>query len=400
MNHLTWVEVSQSALAHNIKTLKNRLNDGVVLCPCVKANAYGHGLVESARVFIEAGADWLAVNALYEAEALREAGIEDREGNPVPIYIMGYTALDNLEKVWRLGCRQVVYDTETIERLGELSADAGKDGAKFGGPLNLHIKVETGNNRQGVLIEDLVKFAKLIESFDGLRIEGLATHFANIEDTTDHSFAMKQVERFREAADRLSDVGIEVPIKHCSNSAATLLFKEVHFDMVRTGISNYGMWPSNETKVSMGELSDDLVELRPAFTWKAKVAQVKTVPSGDFIGYGCTHRTTRDIKMAIIPIGYYDGYDRGLSNTSHVLIRGKRAKLLGRVCMNIIMADVTDIEGVALEDEVVLMGKQAFDNGEKLVYDEISAEQFADWIGTINYEVTTRINDRIPRIIV
>ena len=392
-NQLTWVETDGSALAHNIKAFKEKIGENVTLCVCVKANAYGHGLVEASRAFLEAGADWLAVDALYEAETLREAGVQ------APIYIMGYTLLSDLERACELDCRVVVYDRETVEKLGEIvgKRSGDSDGAELS-PVNLHIKVETGNNRQGVYLEDLADFAKYIQSFDGLRVEGIATHFANIEDTTDHAYAFEQVEKFKKAGEMLSEAGIEKVMMHCANSAATIIYPETHFDMVRVGIAAYGMWPSPETKVSYQNLHKNGFELKPAFTWKSVVAQIKTVPEGGFIGYGCTCRTTRETKMAIVPIGYYDGYDRHLSNNAHVLIRGRRAKMLGRVCMNIIMVDVSDIPDVELEDEVVLMGRQ--DVTGSVAGDEISAEQFADWIGTINYEVTTRVNERIPRVVV
>ena len=378
-NLLTWVEISRDALAHNIVELKKKVGDSVVLCPCVKANAYGHGLVETSKVFLENGADWLSVNALYEAEILREAGIT------APIYVMGYTLLDDLAKAWELDCRLVVYDRETVAKLGEIAG-------KFDKPMKLHLKVETGNNRQGVELKDIVEFAKSIGAASGLELEGIATHFANIEDTTDHSYAFEQVERFKKAKELLDEAGVQVSMIHCANSAATILYPETYLDMVRTGIAAYGMWPSPETRVSYQNLHKNGFELKPAFTWKSVVAQVKTVPKDSAIGYGCTCKTTRDTRMAIVPIGYYDGYDRRLSNNAHVLIRGQRAKILGRVCMNIIMVDVSDIPDVAVEDEVVLMGSQGGDC--------ISAEQFADWIGTINYEVTTRVNERIPRVVV
>ena len=398
-NLLTWVEVSRDALSHNIKEFKKRVGSNVILCPCVKANAYGHGLVEVSKVFLDSGADWLAVNALYEAEVLRcKAGIT------APIYIMGYTMMEDLARVWELGVRQVVYDRETVEKLGEVAG-------QFDKPIKLHIKVETGNNRQGIRIEDLVDFAKHILSVGGagtgasgeagpcgsgkLEIEGIATHFANIEDTTDHTYAFEQLEKFKKAQEMLKEAGIEVPMMHCANSAATILYPETYLNMVRVGISAYGMWPSPETRVSYQNLHKNGFELQPAFTWKSIVAQVKNVTKGDFIGYGCTCRATRDTKMAIIPIGYYDGYDRRLSSNAHVLIRGQRAKVLGRVCMNIVMVDASDIPDVVVEDEVVLMGAQEFDG----VRDVISAEQFAEWVGTINYEVTTRVNERIPRIV-
>lgn len=377
----TWVEVSREALTHNIKQIKSRLNEGVLLCACVKSNAYGHGLIETSKIFLEAGADWLSVNALYEAEALRAAGIT------APIYVMGYTLSSDLEKAFGLDVRLVVYNKETVAGLGEIAGRLGKS-------IKLHIKIETGNNRQGVLADDVVDFANYIKSFKGLEIEGLATHFANIEDTTDHSFAFGQVEKFKKTIDDLEKVGIKIPVKHCANSAAAILYPELNFDMVRVGISTYGMWPSTETFVSYKNMQKNGFELKPALTWKSVVAQVKVVPKGEFIGYGCTCRTTRDIKMAVVPVGYYDGYDRSLSNNTYALIHGQRAKILGRVCMNIFMVDVTDIPEVKIEDEVVLLGTQAFGG----VTDTISAEQFASFAGTINYEVTTRINERIPRV--
>ena len=374
MSELTWVEISRQALESNIKQFRNLIGNDVLMCPCVKANAYGHGLVETAKIFLESGADWLSVNALYEAEKLREAGIE------CPIYVMGYIGLDNLAKAAELELRMVVYNKETIEKLGEI-----------GKAVKVHIKVETGNNRQGVLLEDLLDFANLIKGFENIEIEGMATHFANIEDTTDHSYAEKQLAKFKEAAELLANAGFSVPIKHCANSAATILFKKTYFNMVRTGIANYGMWPSNETYVSYLKEIGDGFELKPAFTWKTKIAQIKTIKAGEYIGYGCTYKTGHESKIAILPIGYYDGYDRGI-NGGHVLIHGKRAAIRGRVCMNIIMVDVTDIPEAKIEDEVILIGKEGDE--------EISAEQFGTWAATINYEVTTRVNERIGRHII
>ena len=378
MKSTVWVEISKKALADNIKQFRKIVGKKVLLCPCVKANAYGHGLVETAKTFLEAGADWVSVNAIYEARFLRNAGIFS------PIYVMGYVPLDDLEEAVDLDLRLVVYNKETVDKLAEICKAKGKK-------VFVHLKAETGNNRQGLTLEGIVPFAKYIKEKVGIEIEGLATHFANIEDTTDHTYAMKQVGKFLEIDEALKKIGVNIPIKHCANSAATILFPETHFDLVRAGIACYGMWPSTETKVSYMQIAKKTdFELTPAFTWKSKVAQVKTVPADEYIGYGCTFKTSRESKIVIIPVGYYDGYDRGASGKAHVLIRGKRAPLRGRVCMNIIMADVTDIKDAALEDEVILIGK---DGDEK-----ISVEQFAAWADTINYEITTRVNERIPRI--
>jgi alanine racemase len=289
-----------------------------------------------------------------------------------------------IREALELDCRLVVYNYETVNKIGEAAQQSGKT-------ARVHIKVETGGNRQGVLEDELSEFAKHINTFKNIEIEGLATHFANIEDTTNHSFAELQFRRFETAANHLGSAGIDIPIKHCANSAATILFPKTHFQMVRVGISSYGMWPSNETYVSYVKERKNNFNLIPAFTWKTRIAQIKTVPAGEFIGYGCTYKTSHETRIAILPVGYYDGYDRGASS-GHVLIRGKRAAIRGRVCMNIIMVEITDIPEAKIEDEVVLIGQSS---------DEIvSAEQFAQWAGTINYEVTTRVNDRIPRIVV
>lgn len=378
MNNLTrglnWVEISKEALSNNVRQFRRIIGDKVLLCPCVKANAYGHGLVDCSKTFVEAGADWLAVNSLYEAEELRAGGVN------VPIYILGYVEMKELGRAVELNCSLVAYNREMIEALG-----------KIGGPAKIHIKIETGNNRQGVLLKDLIKFVEYVKTFGNIEIEGLTTHFANVEDTTDHSYAEQQLSKFNEAIKLLESIGVDVPIKHCANSAAAILFPKTHFQMVRVGISSYGMWPSNETYLSYLKEVGDGFKLMPALTWKTKIAQIKTIPAGEYIGYGCTYKTGHETRLAILPIGYYDGYDRGV-DSGYVLIRGKRAPLRGRVCMNIIMVEVTDIPEACLEDEVVLIGR----SGDE----EISAEQFGKWAGTINYEVTTRINERVPRILV
>ena len=375
---LTWIEVEREALTHNIRQFRKIVGPDRILCPCIKAEAYGHGLVETGRIFLDAGADWLGVNALYEARKLRDAGIDS------PIYILGYVPLEGLLEACELKCRMVVYNTETVERLGEISKSMSE-------PVRVHIKIETGNNRQGVLMKDLVEFAKSIMKYSNLEIEGVATHFANIEDTTDHSYAKKQLNAFLDAVELLESEGVQVKYKHTANSAATLIMDETRLNMVRPGISCYGMWPSNEAYVSYQREVGGNFELKPSFTWKSKIAQIKTIAAGEYIGYGCTFRTSHETKLAVVPIGYYDGYDRGVSG-AHVLVRGQRAPVRGRVCMNIIMVEVTDIPQASLEDEVVLIGGR----GEE----RISAEQFASWAGTINYEVPTRVNERIPRIIV
>jgi len=378
MNELTWVEISKNALQNNIRQFHNIITPPTLLCACVKANAYGHGLLESANILLGAGAGWLSVNALYEARCLRAAGIT------APLYILGYVHDDDLAEVVDLDCRLIVYNNETINKIGAITDRTQKT-------ARVHIKLETGTHRQGISPHDLIDFARRAAQFQNIVIEGLATHFADIEDTTDHSFAEMQLARFKKSAAALDDAGIHVPIKHCANSAATILFPTTHFSMVRVGIACYGMWPSNETYVSYVKERKNNFTLIPGLTWKTRIAQVKDVPAGEYIGYGRTYRTSHTTKLAVLPVGYYDGYDRGVS-CGHVLIHGKRAAIRGRICMNILMVEITDIPEARVGDEVVLIGRSHEES--------ITAEQFARWAGTINYEVTTRINDRIPRIVV
>ena len=376
---LQWVEIDRSALKNNIQQFRFLIGDSRKMTVVVKSNAYGHGLLEISRLASEFGADWLGVNSLEEARAIRGSGID------LPIILLGYVPLTDLEEAVENDLRLTVYNMETIEELAKITSTLKKS-------AYLHIKTETGVYRQGIKGEDLLPFVKRIREYPYLRIEGLSMHFANIEDTTDHSYAQRQLEKFMEYVDLLGQNDINIPVKHVACSAAAILFPETFFDMVRVGIGIYGLWPSKETYLSCIQEEREPVNIKPVLTWKTRVVQIKDVPDGAFIGYGCTYKTTRPTKLAVLPVGYYDGYDRHLSNASYVLIAGKRAPLRGRVAMNFITVDVTDIPDVCLEDEVVLLGPQDSER--------ISAEQLASLCGTINYEIVTRINPKIPRIVV
>jgi alanine racemase len=374
MTELSWCEIDSEALQGNIEALRALVGQDRLLAPAVKANAYGHGLEVCARAFVDGGADWLAVNALFEARRIRELGLD------VPVYVMGYVAPDDVDEALSLGCHLVVYDSDVVEAAARAAGPS---------PAQLHIKLETGNNRQGLAEDDALALARVIHADSRVQLAGLATHFADVEDTTDHTFAAAQMVRFHAFVSALAAEGIVVRYRHVSNSAATILWPEAHLELVRAGIACYGMWPSTETYVSALEAGRGRIQLRPAMSWKTRVVQVRDVPAGEYVGYGRTFRTTHPTRLAVLPVGYYDGYDRGLSNLAHVLVRGCRAPVRGRVCMNLTMVDVTHVPGVHVGDEVVLLG---CDGDER-----ISAEQMAGWAGTINYEVTTRINDRVPR---
>ena len=376
---LNWVEIDAGAIRNNLREFRRRLAEGTRLGAVVKSNAYGHGMPEVARIAGQAGIDWLCVNNAEEGVRLRRAGFSE------PVLVMGYVPLGDLEPVVEHDLRIVVYNLETLGGLEEAAAARNRRVA-------VHLKLETGTHRQGVPPDEVPAWAARIRRSEWLDLEGLSSHFANIEDTTDHGFAETQIAEFDRARQFLREEGLEPPLCHAACSAAALLFTRTHLDLARIGISMYGLWPSRETYVSCAERGQPRLDLRPALAWKTRIAQVKDVPEGAFVGYGCTFRTTRPSRIAVLPVGYFEGYDRGLSGVAHVLVRGRRAPVRGRVCMNICMVDVTDVEGAMLEDEVVLLGSQG--------NERISAEQVAEWCGTISYEVVSRIHPSLSRVVV
>ena len=376
--HRSCCLIDTASLSHNISVLKKGLAPGAEIAAVVKSNAYGHGVRIAWRAFVEGGATWLCVDSLHEAQELRDDGYT---GN---LFVMGHIPPAHAKTAVSLDVRCMVYDRRQIDALGEAANAASR-------PLRLVMKLETGTQRQGLTIEAALNLAHYIARFPYLVLEGTATHFANIEDTTDHSFAYEQLRIFNEYNDILTTNGFRPTLRTIANSAAGILWPHTHCELVRAGITCYGMWPSTECYVSARLLGKD-VDLRPALTWKTLIAQIKTVPAGSLIGYGCTYETTHESRIAVLPVGYYDGYDRAMSNLAYVLIRGKRAPVRGRICMNMCMVDVTDIPDAEPGDDVVLLGRQG---GECL-----SAEQLATWAGTINYELTTQIQTNIPRIAV
>lgn len=398
--HLSWVEIAEKALLHNTKSLRHIIGKQTILCPCVKGNAYGHGITETAKILAKSETDWFGVNSIEEAAAIRKTGVNKN------IYIMGYVLKRNLAQAIELNCSLVIYDKETITELAEISK-------KSGFKAKVHLKIETGNNRQGIPLSEAVAFAKFVKSFHGIMLEGITTHFANIEDINHCEMAKQsfaetelvgetvgfpqnkssypkfQLENFKKAISDIEKNGISVPIRHCANSAATIFYPSTHFDMVRPGIATYGLWPSPEVKIASEKLGKQIT-LKPALTWKTRIAQIKNIPANSYVGYGCTYKTKKTTRIAVLPIGYYEGYDRSLSNKSHVLIRGEKAPVIGRICMNIMMADITLIPEAQVADTATLIGK---DGKEK-----ITAEYLAKLAGTINYEIVSRINDKLPRV--
>ena len=377
MGTLVWIELDREAPEHNLRELRGGLKTDTILCAVVKANAYGHGVKQMVPLF--RSADWFAVNSLEEGVQLRELG-EKR-----PILVLGHVPLSELQEAVRHKLDLTVYNRETLQALARL------DLANTG-PARLHLKVETGTGRQGVLPEQVEGFVDQLQAVPEARLVGVSTHFANIEDTLNHDYAQSQLDLFQQVLKILDGLKVRTEYTHTAATAAAILFDKTHFNLVRVGIGIYGLWPSRETYLSTLLGQRPVPDLRPVLTWKTRIVQIKALPEGSYIGYGCSYRATRPIRVGVLPVGYADGYDRKLGNAAYVLIRGKRAPVIGRVCMNLTMVDISDIPQASLEEEVVLLGR----DGEE----QISAETMAEWAGTINYEIVTRISPLLPRKVV
>ncbi|TEB12323.1 Alanine racemase [Pelotomaculum sp. FP] len=367
-----WAEIDLQAVAGNMREIRRVTAATARVMAVVKANAYGHGAVEVSRVALANGADWLGVARVAEGTALREAGIE------APVLVLGYITPEQCDEVVRRRLTQAVYTREMGLALAEAAVRAGTK-------ARVHFKVDTGMGRIGWtepsrVIQETLELARN----PNLEIEGIFTHFA-AADAADKQYTQRQFQKFMEIIEKLRQNGLEFPLRHAANSAAIMELPETHLDLVRAGIIVYGLYPSDE--VDRGR-----VALSPVMSLKARVAYVKDVPAGFKVSYGCTYATERDTNIATLPLGYADGYSRLLSSRGEVLLKGRRAPVVGRVCMDQLMVDAGDIPSVKIGDEAVLIGRQ---NGEKISADDIAAR-----IGTINYEVTCMVNQRVPRVYV
>ncbi|MGA2640615.1 MAG: alanine racemase [Spirochaetia bacterium] len=373
MSSLVWVELDRAAPEHNLRQLRAGAARGVIACAVIKSNAYGHGAAQIASLL--PSAEWFGVNSLEEGLELRRLGITR------PILLLGHVALAELEAAVEADLGLTVYNRETLDRLSAFSS--------LPRPARIHVKVDTGTARQGVMPGDLEDFLLLVKRSRNLTLEGISTHYANIEDTLNHEYAELQISRFSSALKVVDRTAGRPPFIHTACSAAALLFSSTHFTMLRSGIALYGLWPSRETLIAAREKGGSVPDFHPVLTWKARIVQIKTIPEGSCVGYGCSYKTMRKTALGVLPVGYADGYDRALGNRAHVLIRGRRAPVIGRICMNLCMVDLTDVPGAKLEDEVVLLGKSGDER--------ITAETMAEWAGTINYEIVARISPLLPR---
>ena len=374
-----WIEIERKALASNVRRFRALAGPRRLLLAVVKANAYGHGLIETSGPALAAGVDWLGVHSAEEGLAMREAGFG------CPILMLGPAAPGRIEEAVRQDLRFTVYDRAAAEGISAAAVRLGKT-------ARIHVKVETGTNRQGLPVAEVVSFFARLARLPGLEIEGLSSHFANIEDTTSLAYPRRQMALFNEAAAAVREAGYPIPIKHIAATAAAIVFPESLCGLIRMGIGLYGLWPSKETYLSCRLRKRRPFVLKPVLSWRARIAQIRRLSKGAFIGYGCSYRTTRPTRLAVIPVGYADGYDRGLSNAAYVLLRGKRAVVRGRIAMNFFTVDVTDIPGAAAGDVVTLIGRDGRET--------VSAEALAALAGTIGYEILARLNPAIPRRVI
>ncbi|MBT3785791.1 alanine racemase [bacterium] len=364
----TWIEVSRSLLQSNLTQIQDLIGTRTILGAVVKANAYGHGIDLVSGVLSELDVRFFCVDSLEEALTLLSQGIT------APILIMGYVPPEDFHRL-EDPMRLCVYSQKSLDLLEELHKS-----------LKIHMKIETGLNRQGISGENVPNLLKKLEASPALSLEGVYTHYANVEDTLSSEFYKLQFVRFQEYTHSISPA----VLRHSCASAAALLYPDATQDLVRVGIALYGYYSSWQTLLSLKERQRK-VDLHPILTWKTRIAQVKRIQKGDRVGYGCTHEALRKGKIAILPVGYYDGYDRRNGSQTHVLIRSTRAPVIGRVAMNMIVVDVSHIPGVNSGDEVVLLGSQGRVS--------IAAEELAEAAGTIHYEVLTRISSHLPRVL-
>jgi alanine racemase len=364
----TFCSIDHDALRWNLGQIRQRIGPKTKILGMVKANGYGHGAAAVARTLASAGSDAFGVATFEEGIELRSAGITQ------PVLVVAGAYADQLADFLSHGLTPVVHD---LDRLRDLEAAVRSRGAN----LDVHLKIDTGMGRLGLRAADCDSWIGALKDLSALNIAGVFSHFSHAE-SVEGNYTQRQLAIFKEVIDRLSAENIRPPLIHFANSAATITLPAAYFDMVRPGIMLYGVYPSPPMAAQ--------ISLKPVLSWKTKILQLKQVPSGTSISYGQTFVTERESLIATLPIGYADGYARLLSNRGEVLVRGQRAKVAGRVCMDLTMIDVTDIKNVQQGDEVVLLGRQ----GDA----EISADEMAAWANTISYEILTSISARVPRI--
>ncbi len=375
-----YAEIDLAAFRNNLSEIKKVISSDTEIMAVVKADAYGHGVIDIVRESLAAGVHFFAVARMNEAAVLREAGIDS------PVLLFDDSRSYEAEKYIDLNIRASINSMEDAEFFSASAMRCGKN-------LKVHIKIDTGMGRLGFIADGLTSREdetplstkiKKISELPNIEIEGIYSHFAN-SDTKNKTHAGEQLNFFKKLTVELKSILDKKPILHIANSAAIMEMPESHFDMVRPGIILYGLYPSDEVDRS-------ILNLKPVLSLKSRIVHLKKVAPEFRVSYGSTYITDKNTVIATVPAGYADGISRHLSSNGDMLVRGKRAPIIGRICMDLTMIDVTEIEGVAVHDEVVLIGKQGDE--------EISADEIAAKIGTINYEVATSIAPRVPRIMI
>lgn len=382
----SWIELSESALAGNIRFLKRLAGRGVEFCSVIKGNAYGHGI----EVFVPL-AQRCGVRCFATFSADEAARVLASRNGPCDVMIMGDIPDEAIGWAIENDLSFYVFDLKRLDA-------ALRTARKIGKPARVHLEVETGLNRTGFNGRSLDRAAqKVFANPDAIRAEGVCTHFAGAESVSNYVRIQEQIDRYNRQCERLGKHQVHPRRRHTACSAASMNYPETRMDLVRIGIAHYGFWPTRETRMQYfmrrhktpGDRRDPL---RRVMSWKSRIMSIKSVRSGEFVGYGISHQASRRERLAAIPVGYYHGFARNLSNLGYVLVRGERAPVVGLVNMNMLMADITDIAGARRGDEVVVIGRQ---NGA-----EISVNSFSDMSNNVNYEVLVRIPYEIPRVVV
>lgn len=377
-----YARIDLKAIEHNLEAMRDNIPQGTRIMAVIKTDAYGHGAVEIAKNLENKDYIWgYATATAEEAFELRQAGMKK------PILILGYTFPYAYKEMLKEGIRPAVFRADMAMQLNDAAKELMAEG-ELDAPAPIHIAVDTGMSRIGITPdEEGISFVKNVLGLDGVSIEGMFTHFARA-DEKDLTNVREREAVFKKFTDAIrSDLGYNIPIKHCANSASIIAVPESSMDMVRAGVTMYGMWPSDE-------VPKDIIGLEPAMELISHIVMVKEVPENTPVSYGGTFVTDKKMRIATIPVGYGDGYPRSLSGKGYVLIGGHRARILGRVCMDQFMVDVTDYPEIKEGDEVILLGK------DKISGEEISAEYLGELSGRFNYELTCDVNKRVPRVFV
>ena len=371
MNGLrTWIEIDKKAIVQNYRTFRKLISNKCRLMAVVKSNAYGHGLIGFSKELQKLGADWFGADSIVEALALRNSGIKK------PILVLGHTLPERSREAATNNISLTISSFDALNRVARLSKFRPK----------IHLKIDTGMHRQGFFVDELTRVVSFLRNrAPKVGVEGLYTHFAAAKDPASPTATLRQLKEFKKAIGIVEQAGFR-PIKHAAATSGAILFPKAHFDMARIGIGIYGLWLSPEVRSAFS----NKIRLTPVLSWRTIIGEIKEVKKGERVGYDFTEKFSKDSRIAILPIGYWHGYPRALSSVGHVLVQGKRAKILGRVSMDMTVVDVSNIKNVKVGDAATLIGE----DGREI----IAAEELAKLSGTINYEFITRINPLIERV--